>query len=52
MSQEEDKQALSNRLLTLAENAEKTAVDLEAYGLLLAKYNKMLKGKLSLEREV
>jgi hypothetical protein len=44
MSQEEDKQALSNRLLTLAEKIEKIAVDLEAYSLLLEKYNKMLKG--------
>jgi hypothetical protein len=44
MSQEEDKQALSNKLLALTEKIEKIAVDLEAYTLFLEKYNKMLKG--------
>ena len=44
MSQEEDKQVLSNKLLALTEKIEKIAVDLEAYSLLLEKYNKMLKG--------
>jgi hypothetical protein len=43
MSQEEDEQALSNKLLALAEKIEKIAVDIEAYSLLLAKYNQKLK---------
>jgi hypothetical protein len=45
LSQEEDKQAFSTKLLSLAEKAERIALDLEAYSLLLAKYNKMIRGR-------
>ena len=43
MSQKEDRQAFSRKLLDLAEKAERIALDIEAYSLLIAKYNKILK---------
>lgn len=45
MNQKEDKQALSSKLLNLAERAERVALDIEAYSLLLAKYNEKLRGR-------
>jgi len=46
LSKKEDKQAFSAKLLSIAEKAEKIALDLEAYSLLIAKYNQKLKGEL------
>jgi hypothetical protein len=45
LSRKEDKQAFSSRVLKLAEKAERIALDLEAYSLLIAKYNQKLKGE-------
>jgi len=47
LSRREDKQAFSSRILKLAENVERVALDLEAYSLLIAKYNQKLKGGTS-----
>jgi len=44
LSRKEDKQAFSSRILKLAEKVERIALDLEAYSLLIAKYNQKLKG--------
>jgi hypothetical protein len=44
LSQKEDKQAFSTKLLSIAEKAERIALNLEAYSLLIAKYNQKLKG--------